>query len=453
MNRKAPIFSLPNEVLSSILEQGAIPQPTWLIVREEAQRYEIVISHVTQRLRSVAIGTPSLWRRIFVSDSTPCDLIQLYLVRSKGISLEIYIYFVGRLNPPRVSLQAILGLFIPHITRWLTLRVRVHDEQLSHSLAHLLESQAAPILEFVEVDAAIDDDDLSRDYIHKDDWCGQCQERSACTMFSGGAPSLKTIRLRGTHHSVFAPVGAAQTLHLDFLTYLRPMQTWITGSSLSCLFLHGSCPVATLELPSLTSLYMLNKLLSDDSELDEPCEPDFRLINYLEAPLLQRLTMEGADTSLEQIVISGKPRFPNLEFLALCPTALSGEYDGIPWMHVSKCFPSVKHVASFDLSLYDILECLVHGNSDEGDPPAWPEMETLALADVENDYAIDQLLDFVSDRQMRGMPLCKILLHEDNFAGFEESESSQSIRDMIEVRSFQSKLYPLRNLEEWYEGG
>lgn len=84
----------------------------------------------------------------------------------KSLSLEIYIYFVSQVDFLRISLQSVFGMFLPHIARWRALRVRVHDELLSHSTAHFLKSHTTPILELVELDAALDADDMPRDRIN-----------------------------------------------------------------------------------------------------------------------------------------------------------------------------------------------------------------------------------------------------------------------------------------------
>lgn len=153
------------------------------------------------------------------------------------------------------------------------------------------------------------------------------------------------MRLRGTIRHLLQSM--QQTLHLDFASYFGQIQTWIIGSSLIRLFPRDQCPVdfdAALELHSLTSLHMLIKVHLDHWVLSEPL-----LLHYLEVPLLERLIFEGVVISLEQILISYKPRFPNLSFLTLYLTALA-HHEGVPWIHASKCFPSVKHLTQLQLS-------------------------------------------------------------------------------------------------------
>ena len=116
-NRNAPIYSLPNEIITAIFNAG-IPNfsPASDYSSSICKRFPIVASHITHHLREVVLSSPSLWRRIRVSSARSLDQVNTYLHRSKGCFLEIMVNMTrGEFHFP----QSLLS----HITRWRSLRI------------------------------------------------------------------------------------------------------------------------------------------------------------------------------------------------------------------------------------------------------------------------------------------------------------------------------------------
>lgn len=240
----APLLCLPNELLASIFEAAA-----WSQSAEEDELFEMTLSHVSQRLRDVAITTPTLWRRIVMWElsAQPFIIPRLYLSRSKDVSLDITISLAA-LPTPVVSFRSFLDLLVPHIDRWRTLRVSVFDTQHLQIMAHVLKLQMPMLLELIEVhDTGARIWGGSGRCVHDEDKCYRVPaDENSWRVFTGGAPSLRTVHLHGRPPILFAPLDAVQTLHLCFLyeQQYSPMRTWITGSYITCLIMHGRCNIS-----------------------------------------------------------------------------------------------------------------------------------------------------------------------------------------------------------------
>jgi hypothetical protein len=84
LNCNVSIMSLPNEILSEIL-QTYHAQPKWPC-RLPAPA---LLSHVAHRWRDVALSMPLLWTNIHVSPNHPPDQILHYMIRSSGRALHV----------------------------------------------------------------------------------------------------------------------------------------------------------------------------------------------------------------------------------------------------------------------------------------------------------------------------------------------------------------------------
>src|ERR1700735_2609495 len=86
-NQTAPISMLPNELLGIIFEY-CYPPSTSL---RTGPPIEIVLSHINQQFRYIAINTRLLWARIELSFHTPFDKVIAYLERSRTSPFDLYI--------------------------------------------------------------------------------------------------------------------------------------------------------------------------------------------------------------------------------------------------------------------------------------------------------------------------------------------------------------------------
>lgn len=78
----APVHRLPHELLSAIFLQGTEGEDG----DEESHHFPVLVSQVSRRWRDVAIGDPSLWRRINLASHT-FESLRLRLTRSKNMTL------------------------------------------------------------------------------------------------------------------------------------------------------------------------------------------------------------------------------------------------------------------------------------------------------------------------------------------------------------------------------
>ena len=128
-NREAPVSKLPMELLSEIFHIGLDeydPDDHHTI------KYLSTISSICSTWRGIALGTPSLWRRIIYMDHGRClrpktenptipqhtqDRLFAYLSRSKSCSILLHLHF----GASSLRIQAIKRILYPHLSRCLSI--------------------------------------------------------------------------------------------------------------------------------------------------------------------------------------------------------------------------------------------------------------------------------------------------------------------------------------------
>ncbi|TDL20708.1 hypothetical protein BD410DRAFT_829558 [Rickenella mellea] len=126
------IRRLPNALLSKILEFGMDFYDSY------ENKYPVKISQVCKRFREVALLTPSLWSKML--SHNPIVESEVFLSRSKGVSLSIYI---GRPRSNKLEvLHQFLDLVTPHSARWSSLFLVSSDADV----LDVLRSYPAPSL-------------------------------------------------------------------------------------------------------------------------------------------------------------------------------------------------------------------------------------------------------------------------------------------------------------------
>src|ERR1700733_9249436 len=89
INRNAITYNLPIETLSAIFETS-YSQPVSRFDSKPQMPFEVLVSSVSRRWRSVALRTPQLWTDLQLDVSRSAeDLLDLYLRRSKICLLDI----------------------------------------------------------------------------------------------------------------------------------------------------------------------------------------------------------------------------------------------------------------------------------------------------------------------------------------------------------------------------
>jgi len=371
-NRNAPIYSLPNEIITAIFNAGI---PT-------SKKFPILVSHITHHLREVALSSPSLWKRIHISSPRSFDRVDAYVHRSKCCLLEIAVYAAkGRFkfNLP----QSLLS----HITRWRYFQII--SPHRSHTgfreVLEQLSGVSAPHLEQMCIQTHLFSPQFSGGVPH---------------LFAGGAPVLSKVTLRGIPISPnLLPLMAITSLEImqhSFLNYRQLCQFLLAAPLLMDLTIwqqttmwgdrsfDNTCMNASL--PSLLSLTIhipYNNIGCLSGCLHGVCI-------MLRMPVLRHLKLDST------------PRHDLHPFAALC--SRDSPYPALKTLEISGISAEALRDLSHGLpSVTNITICLKPYNEDGDDDPydgvrndeidednriilkilcddkAWPHLDTLTI--------------------------------------------------------------------------
>ena len=155
-NQIVPISSLPNELLITIFEHCYPPSPS----SRTGPAIEIVLSHVNQRFRDIAMNARLLWSRIEVSFRTPFDKVIAYLQRSMNSPFDLYIDIDTNLGSrsdsqldPDVHLYTISEweIIMSYMARCRRLSARCNDPYIIDDLINGLHMVNAPLLQSLQI--------------------------------------------------------------------------------------------------------------------------------------------------------------------------------------------------------------------------------------------------------------------------------------------------------------
>src|SRR3984957_8084683 len=71
VNSTTPLYSLPDEIIIAIIHIG----------RRTSRDFPMLVSHISHRMRELAIGSPTLWTQIAIRSCL--DQVKPYLLRSR----------------------------------------------------------------------------------------------------------------------------------------------------------------------------------------------------------------------------------------------------------------------------------------------------------------------------------------------------------------------------------
>lgn len=204
-NRLSPIYMLPDDVLTVIFEETF--KNTFNFYRWTP--FEIVVSHVTQRWRDVAINLSSLWCNIDITPFQSIDLLQMYLVRSQKRPLAIDFKLGASMDATMKedeSLAPSLVMLIAHVDRWRTFTVR-HSYSTIKEIVTAIHPLSAPNL--VHFGIYLYENDSQQDLSSYENAFSEC-------IFIGGAPCLSYFECVGVGiQSCWPPLGALTELRLN----------------------------------------------------------------------------------------------------------------------------------------------------------------------------------------------------------------------------------------------
>ena len=250
-----PHSPLLYRILSAIFEAGCAPPSS-----SSKHPFEILVSHISQRWRYVAISTPRLWTKIALNAPTSnlFDMANIYILRSKASGLNIFVD-IARESITLEGIASVCALINPHAERWNRIHVDCDWRQGFHYFLDQLPA-AAPHLQYIKFDRSFDE--------HPDDGDDRFDAESDIPrrIFIDGTPCLKSILVSGvTLHSCLPPLTAVTHLQLDHLfvtVSINRLRTMLTSLSVlthlainSDIFVNWA-EAGSIDLPSLRSLHL-----------------------------------------------------------------------------------------------------------------------------------------------------------------------------------------------------
>lgn len=426
-NSDAPISSLPNEILAMIFEVGV------LLDQKPLLRFEIVVSHVTQHWRDVALATPRLWTNILWLDSSVVShgngRAIAYFQRSKSAPIDL------RIAGGIYDLPSELGQLIDdHIGRCRRLFIRAVDQNW---LSRLLKcaSGSAPLLEAIDLDC------YGNLQFHKE--------------FPCNAPSLRSVRLIAAEarNLPFCPpiFGSVTSLHLISLRIvnaashraLRDVLTampWLIQLELSLELRYATFPLPPLLIiiPNLSVLHLDTRLTPELFTV---------ILLSIHAASLHTMSLKGWDIAQrtvdgswgESLAMRGPSQFPLLQHLSLVATA-----GGIPDIGVfAAAFPHIVHLTycyCLTPRYSHNIEGLLDAFLDDDPTIAWPNLQTIAIGKSVRIPDALRLRELLLMRSRWGHPIRKLWLPRAMFA---KEEIMVELQGNVEIEEYVDKCSTL----------
>jgi hypothetical protein len=403
-NANAPLYALPNEIITAIFQSGL----------RTSNNYPILVSHVTHYLREVALGSSTLWRRICVSEETLArGQVDTYLHRSKGCLLEVTVH--GSANEflclPDVRFKSIFS----HITRWRSLDIDMDAGLGVPSVLEKLRSISAPHLEKLRLRNLLDNPDLQ--------------------LFGGGAPMLSKLILNDItipSDPTFLPLTTITSLYIN--------ESSFSNYNHLCKFLLAAPLLANLQIvldmmddedvpPAGSRMSITLSSLLTFEVLDIPEEVDYLrdICALLSMPVLQNLKLSDAPPrvlasfaeGLSEVAIAhGTCQYPAIRSLEFCSNDLSAEV----LKNLTNGLPTVTHITILNLD----------GAEDNGavltllcDDMAWPHLNTLTIKGFQesNEDFMSILCHVIASRTS----IYQLCLHDTGWGGTSSSRHDANI--------------------------
>ncbi|KAI0029165.1 hypothetical protein K488DRAFT_10507, partial [Vararia minispora EC-137] len=426
-----PINALPNEVLADIFVLGADMQAEEPIDLDPDARsdagadedaevdFEVLVSHVCQRWRAVALGTPALWNCVSFSEGPPFERSRTYIERSREAPLTITIDCTvqprqtdGRVLPE--DLPAIRDLILPHVGRWRSFECAVSSYAVMHSTLLALSS-AGPAPELDELmlyDHGEHDDEYESFH--------PASLRAPLLPFGGIAPNLRHVVLWGVHldWERAAFLTGLETLELAYHARdVRPSYAVFarmlsSSPALHRLSLQLSCPagdaddwpVTPLPLPCVDQLQLA---FLDPSTV-------LALLARLALPALRHLALEADPDDYSAVLHAlvgsgGGGRAQQLESLKVA--GLQVEEADVRAFYGA--MPGLQTLELDGLTSSDhFIDCLIPAE----DAALLPRLESLTTTGVDG----AQICAIVETREGAGVPLRRVAMASDDELGLDD---------------------------------
>ena len=453
INQIAPISSLPNELLSAIFEHCHPPSPSL----RTGPPIEIVLSHINQRFRDIAMNTRLLWARIEVSFRTPFDKVIAYLQRSRTSPFDLYIDLdtnLGSGSDLRLGTDVQLytisewETIMSYMTRCRRLSARCNEPNVVDGMIIKLHMVDAPLLQSLQIECS---------YEEVEHHTGAYRQ-----IFGGGAPALTAVRLKGWGvHQCLPPLAGVTSLTLlesSWGTAWSDLRD-ILGGCLSLTHLvfgyifTEDIPdnfESTIILPTLRSLGISTHDSDGVPRIDQ-------ILLAISAPVLESLVIDHiVEEDLVDISqLQNSDCFPHLRYLSV--SLLSGvEIGQESWTLFCSVFPRVTHFTLRSdgyetVGAETLITALAYTPAESASPTLpliLPELNTLTLSCVYVRTAM-LLCNLVSKWHAAGWPLRslqlpKAIIHDEAFAF-----SLDHLRALIEVKEYESNDDEIEGIWNW----
>ncbi|KAH7874533.1 uncharacterized protein C8R40DRAFT_287754 [Lentinula edodes] len=334
-----PVGNLPVELHSAIFLIGQaierLEREMEILDEEEftgpSSPFEVRVSHVNARWRSVALNTGQLWTDFVVQPGYSSESVEAYFSRSKQCLLDIQLR-----DCPETSITTnILSALFQDSIRW---RSCIIEAGLDSWTMNQIVPIAAPNLERVEF--VVRAPDRARRF--GEIWQGR-------PVLNGGCPRLKQATLRGfALHFARPPLSSVTRLHLDYrghlpLNYDEFRELLTKARSLENFSINGVV-IESMPRNHTRTVIVLPKLLRlGISSLHGQVYSGILLT--VKAPLLQSLILEGAQDSDLDPFLDAPYDLPHLRSFSLCGSAFAP----LKLNKIYVLFPSLEEIVLMDM--------------------------------------------------------------------------------------------------------
>ncbi|KII86152.1 hypothetical protein PLICRDRAFT_177738 [Plicaturopsis crispa FD-325 SS-3] len=386
---KAPISSLPSEILGEIFSFGRVE------FSDNSLPFNVTVSHVSRYWRAVAIGMPMLWTNIYsgrdLYNAYPPGLLDAHIARSRSCLLRIETWYEA---------HEFFDRLIPDVHRWSILVVHDVWSTMLHDWANLSAPNLSH-LEFLHVDVEVDADRLLD---------------KSWPVFMGGLPKLSILVLSGHLLTVCTfptPLLSLEMLHIGETSKFSsgapchvtvPQIKTVLGAANTLKALNlTNCPINFLPAPVVGVHRAIFLPHATTIDIEPPYELDETDFYYLLAaltvfymPSLQQVVFRSVEYSMLDTFTQYAPpltRFVNLRTLTLERTMLT---EGL-----MRTFPNVDCVTLRESPTFD-NDILLLSKSDELSRPLWPRLQALEIETYAPELRTTDFSTIVSPRLSGG---------------------------------------------------
>ncbi|KAJ7165045.1 hypothetical protein C8R46DRAFT_303330 [Mycena filopes] len=287
MNDRAPIFSLPAELLGAIISAAGQDDLSKFPHHFCGDQPEWTMSRVSRRFRDIAIGTPSLWTLVQVDliSEGLVEIFKLYLARSRGYKLWVTLREFSWNHVEHPVILNRLKHLVGALGRVQRLGILSTPESMVAMLAPFQDAEV-PLLEYLEL--RID---------NRSDFEGDSSNFPA-DIFPRGTPKLTSVKLSCFTPSFPVPQWIATLTHLKLwccedvtdadgnslfaaITSQCPLLIHLEIDTIAH-FRRPRIPVGGIHVPSLKTLQLLvngdfgfENLVENVAYFDTPAVTDF----------------------------------------------------------------------------------------------------------------------------------------------------------------------------------